>query len=81
MADVLNPEQVENKPLNTELETPTLEAATDHADSSIEINHHPEATSAEPAEAAAGVPETNTEPAAPEDIDFGSMEDFAAALE
>ena len=30
MADVLNPEQTESKPLNTELETPTLEAATEH---------------------------------------------------
>src|ERR1700739_2598291 len=27
MADVLNPEHVETKPLNTELENPTLEAA------------------------------------------------------
>ncbi len=42
MADVLNPEQIESNPLNTELETPTLEAATDHDDSSIEITHNPE---------------------------------------
>ncbi len=88
MADVLNPEQVENNPLNTELETPTLEAATDPADSSIEINHHPEAASPEAAEAAAApvdttdsATESTADSGAPEDIDFGSMEDFAAALE
>jgi small subunit ribosomal protein S1 len=81
MADVLNPEQVENKPLNTELETPTLEAATDHVDSSIEITHNPEDLSAEPAAAASAAPVETIEPQATEDIDFGSMEDFAAALE
>jgi small subunit ribosomal protein S1 len=76
MADVLNPEQVENTPLNTEIETPTLEAEADHADPSIETTHTPEATSANPAESAA---EAHSELA--EDVDFGSMEDFAAALE
>jgi small subunit ribosomal protein S1 len=76
MADVLNPEQVESIPLNTEMETPTLEAAADQTDSSIETTHTPEATSANPAEAAA---EAHSEIA--EDVDFGSMEDFAAALE
>ena len=80
MADVLNPEQVENNPLNTELETPTLEAATDHTDSSIELNHHPEAASAEHAEAAPAEPAGAADTSA-EDLDFGSMEDFAAALE
>jgi small subunit ribosomal protein S1 len=79
MADVLNPEQVESNPLNTELETPTLEAATDHADSSIEITHNPETFSAEPSVAVAAPVETPSE--ITEDIDFGSMEDFAAALE
>src|SRR5580704_643322 len=78
MADVLNPEQVENKPLNTELETPTLEAATDHEDSSIETTHNPEVPSAEPPAAATAVP---AETHSTEEIDFGSMEDFAAALE
>src|SRR5580704_19303367 len=78
MADVLNPEQVENKPLNTELETPTLEAATDHEDSSIETTHNPEVPSAEPTAVATAVP-AETHPS--EEIDFGSMEDFAAALE
>jgi small subunit ribosomal protein S1 len=76
MADVLNPEQVENTPLNTEIETPTLEAEADHADSSIETTHTPEATSANPAEPATEAPSELAE-----DVDFGSMEDFAAALE
>jgi len=47
MADVLNPEQTESTPLNTELETPTLEAATEYAEPSIETTHNPEAISAE----------------------------------
>ena len=81
MADVLNPEQVENKPLNTELETPALEAATDHADSSIELNHHPEAIPSEPTENTGAEPAHSIDSAAAEDIDFGNMEDFAAALE
>ncbi|MGC2162188.1 MAG: 30S ribosomal protein S1 [Silvibacterium sp.] len=76
MADVLNPEQVESNPLNTEMETPTLEAAADQPDSSIENTHTPEASSATPAEPVA---EAQTE--ITEDVDFGSMEDFAAALE
>ncbi len=81
MADVLNPEQIESNPLNTELETPTLEAATDHADQSIEITHNPEAHSAEPTEAAAAAPVETTHTHSTDEIDFGSMEDFAAALE
>ena len=85
MADVLNPEQVENKPLNTEMETPTLEAAADQTDSSNETTHTPEAISVTPAEPGA---EASSEAAVStenaeitEDVDFGSMEDFAAALE
>jgi small subunit ribosomal protein S1 len=76
MADVLNPEQVENKPLSTDIETPTLEAESNHADSSIENTHTPEAVSAGPTEHAAQAPSELAE-----DVDFGSMEDFAAALE
>jgi len=76
MADVLNPEQVESNPLNTEMETPTLEAAADQHDSSIETTHTPVVSSEAPAEPVA---EAHTEIA--EDVDFGSMEDFAAALE
>jgi small subunit ribosomal protein S1 len=76
MADVLNPEQVESNPLNTELETPTLDAAADHADSSIETTSNPETHSPEPIAAAA---EASTDSS--DELDFGSMEDFAAALE
>ncbi len=74
MADVLNPEQVESNPLNTELETPTLEATADHAEPSIETTHNPNTASAELAPAA-----VHADPA--DEADFGSMEDFAAALE
>jgi len=74
MADVLNPEQVESTPLNTELEVPTLETGADHADPSIETTHNPEATSAELTPAPAHADSA-------EEGDFGSMEDFAAALE
>src|SRR5271157_1137035 len=81
MADVLNPEQIESNPLNTELETPTLEAATDHADQSIEITHNPETHSAEPTQAVAAAPVETTDTHSTDEIDFGSMEDFAAALE
>jgi small subunit ribosomal protein S1 len=76
MADVLNPEQVENKPLNTDIETPTLEPVADHTDSSNETPHRAEDASAQPAEPGA---QPHSELA--EDVDFGSMEDFAAALE
>jgi small subunit ribosomal protein S1 len=75
MADVLNPEQVESNPLNTELETPTLEAAADHADPSIETTPNPETQSAATIEAVSAPTEST------EEVDFGSMEDFAAALE
>jgi small subunit ribosomal protein S1 len=88
MADVLNPEQVENKPLNTEMETPTLEAVADHSDSSNETTHTAEATSvtsAEPSVEASSNGAATVEHAEnaeiTEDVDFGSMEDFAAALE
>jgi small subunit ribosomal protein S1 len=40
MPDVLNPE-TESTTLNTELETPTLEAATDHAEPSLDLHHEP----------------------------------------
>jgi small subunit ribosomal protein S1 len=75
MADVLNPEQIESNPLNTELETPTLEAAADHVDSSNETSTlNLEA----PTEVTASVA---TETESSDELDFGSMEDFAAALE
>jgi len=81
MADVLNPEQVENTPLNTELETPTLEAAADHTDTPIEATHNPETPSTEAPEAATAAPAERAETHPSDEIDFGSMEDFAAALE
>ena len=69
MADVLNPEQTESTPLNTELETPTLESATEPTAPSIESTPNPESVSeAEPAEGQHEEPDL-------------SMEDFAAALE
>ena len=36
MADVLNPERTESTHLNTELQTPTLDAPADHFDPSEE---------------------------------------------
>jgi small subunit ribosomal protein S1 len=70
MADVLNPEQTESTPLNTELETPTLEAAAEHNTSSAETTPNPEQASAE-----------NHAPAEHHEEPDLSMEDFAAALE
>jgi len=86
MADVLNPEQTESTPLNTEeLETPTLEATTEHAEPSTEFTHNPESTSVEASPAAEtpqidhAVAELNNESF--DEPDLNSMEDFAAALE
>ncbi len=68
MAHVLNPDQTESKPLTTELETPTLEAAAEQSEPSTP-------TSVTTPEAApAPVEQHHEEP----DL---SMEDFAAALE
>ncbi|MGC2637462.1 MAG: 30S ribosomal protein S1 [Acidobacteriaceae bacterium] len=76
MADVLNPEQTESTPLNTELETPTLEAATEQSEPSPDSTLNPEAHSVhvETSSAETDAPEHHEEP----DL---SMEDFAAALE
>src|ERR1700729_4010746 len=77
MAHVLNPEQTESNPLNTELETPTLEAPPEQSEPTAETTSSPEASLQEaPVEmqAAADSPEHQEEP----DL---SMEDFAAALE
>jgi small subunit ribosomal protein S1 len=86
MADVLNPEQTESNPLNTELETPTLEAVTEHVEPSIEITHNPEAISAEPSSNESTSFETAHSVAVASDhvedgADLNSMEDFAAVLE
>jgi small subunit ribosomal protein S1 len=69
MADVLNPEQTESTHLNTELQTPTLDAPADHFDPSVELTAHRAA-------------ETKPAPqAAAEESELTGMEDFAAALE
>ena len=41
MADVLNPERTESTHLNTELQTPTLDAPADHFDPSDDLDHSP----------------------------------------
>ncbi len=50
MANVLNPEQNESITLSTDMDTLTLDAATDHAEPSAEFAHNPEAESQEIAE-------------------------------
>ncbi len=81
MADVLNPEQTESTPLNTELETPTLEAATEYAEPSIETTHNPEAISAESPSVETTHPVAVASEPLDEEADLNSMEDFAAVLE
>ena len=84
MADVLNPEQTESIPLNTELETPTLEAATEQAEPSTELTHNPETLSADqdPTHIAEHAQvQTQEAESADSDSEEMSMEDFAAALE
>jgi small subunit ribosomal protein S1 len=77
MAHVLNPDQTESTPLNTEMEVPTLEAPPEQSEPTAETTSNPEASFHEaPADAQASTdsPEHLEEP----DL---SMEDFAAALE
>jgi small subunit ribosomal protein S1 len=90
MADVLNPEQTESKPLNTELETPTLEATTELSEPSIESTHNPEAhevhvTHSENPETLETVAQSAAhnehDTATHDDLEMSGMEDFAAALE
>ena len=69
MADVLNPEHTESAPLNTELETPTLEAATEQLEPSHVYTPNPQTEQAHVPGAGA------------EESDLSGMEDFAAALE
>ncbi|MGB9414976.1 MAG: S1 RNA-binding domain-containing protein, partial [Acidobacteriaceae bacterium] len=89
MADALHSEQTESKPLNTELETPTLDAATEHEQPSTEPTynhqsaeyHHGEAgqtSVSESHDAVATAEPADVAMSADEDM---SMEDFAAALE
>ena len=85
MAHVLNPEQAESDPLNTQLETPTLEAPPEHSEPADETTSNPEASfDAAPPTPAAVIPEAHAAQDASqthhEEPDI-SMEDFAAALE
>ncbi len=73
MAHVAHPDQTESNPLNTEMETPTLEAPAESAPST-ESTHNPEASAPETSASSAAHEEHHEEP----DL---SMEDFAAALE
>jgi small subunit ribosomal protein S1 len=79
MAHVLNPEQTESNPLNTELETPTLEAPPEHSEPVAETTSNPEASF----HATSAVPDTQAGDASSEQNEEPdlSMEDFAAALE
>jgi small subunit ribosomal protein S1 len=78
MADVLNPERTESTHLNTELETPTLDAPADHFDPSEELT---------PQSGTSSVPHrtTDSRPLAThthaDEAELTGMEDFAAALE
>src|SRR5580698_656567 len=80
MADVLNPERTESTHLNTELQTPTLDAPADHFDPSEEQTTHPHAS-------APTVPHRAVDPkpvaahSGSDDTELTGMEDFAAALE
>ncbi|MHB1022579.1 MAG: 30S ribosomal protein S1 [Acidobacteriaceae bacterium] len=82
MVDVLNPEYTESKPLNTELETPTLEATTATAEPSNESTYTEENSSVPTLNAVAETQESaSSNEISDEDFDAASMEDFAAALE
>jgi small subunit ribosomal protein S1 len=93
MADVLNPEQTESTPLNTELETPTLEAAAEQSEPTLESTSTPETITPvhhqdfeteertavnEPVAPSVSEPSGSNHAGSDEDM---SMEDFAAALE
>src|SRR5579859_7220409 len=80
MADVLNPERTESTHLNTELQTPTLDAPADHFDPSEEQIAHPHATAPNVPHRALD-PKPVTTHSGSEDTELTGMEDFAAALE
>ncbi len=48
MAHVLNPETTESNPLNTEMETPTLEAPPEQSELAAETTSNPETAEAAP---------------------------------
>jgi small subunit ribosomal protein S1 len=78
MADVLNPEQTESTHLNTELETPTLDAPADHFDPSEEPTTHAGTPSLSHLASASRPTGTH---ASSDETELTGMEDFAAALE
>jgi small subunit ribosomal protein S1 len=78
MADVLNPERTESTHLNTELETPTLDAPADHFDPSQELTPQ-SGTSSVPHRTIDPRPVATHSPA--DEAELTGMEDFAAALE
>ena len=79
MADVLNPEQTESTHLNTELETPTLDAPADQFDSSEELTTTPQTVApSAPHHTASKAVVTHS---VPEETELTGLEDFAAALE
>ncbi len=79
MVDVLNPEHTESKPLNSELETPTLEATAATADPSNDPTLSTEQNA--PVATLHAVEETQQTVSDDPEYDEASMEDFAAALE
>jgi small subunit ribosomal protein S1 len=82
MAHVLNPETTESNPLNTEMETPTLEAPPEQSEPTAETTSNPETAEAAPQAASeATQPEAAGEAMDQHDEPDLSMEDFAAALE
>jgi len=83
MAHVLNPEQTESNPLNTEMETPTLEAPPEISEPSAETTSNPEASFPTPEHETAPLAMHAAEesPEIQHDEPDLSMEDFASALE
>jgi small subunit ribosomal protein S1 len=80
MADVLNPERTESTPLNTESQTPTLEAPADHFEPTEVTTHNPQAETS-------SLPHRPVDPrpvasqTSSDENELAGMEDFAAALE
>ncbi|MGC2402728.1 MAG: 30S ribosomal protein S1 [Acidobacteriaceae bacterium] len=80
MADVLNPEQTESTHLNTESQTPTLEAPADQFDSSEELTTIPQNVTPDAPHRVVD-PKPIASLSGTDEAELGGMEDFAAALE
>jgi small subunit ribosomal protein S1 len=80
MADVLNPERTESTPLNTETQTPTLEAPAEHFDATEVTTHNPQAGSTSLSHRPVD-PRPVASQTTGDDGELAGMEDFAAALE